>query len=88
MLITLEEYINLTAKAVEEGKNRLHFQIINPMASFTNKEVIELLNCNFLMQLKDYVLPVNKIFNKIKGKNAKTEHLIKENWSLIYTIFK
>ena len=58
------------------------------MASFTNKEVIELQNYNFLMQLKDRVSPVNKIFNKIKGKNAKTEHLIKENWSLIYTIFK
>ena len=40
------------------------------------------------MQLKDRVLPVNKIFNKIKGKNAKTKYLIKENWSLIYTIFK
>ena len=25
---------------------------------------------------------------KIKGKNTKTKYLIKENWSLIYTIFK
>ena len=58
------------------------------MASFTNKEVIELLNYNFIMQLEDYILLVNKIFNKIKGKNAKTKYLIKENWSLIYTIFK
>ena len=40
------------------------------------------------MQLEDHVLPVNKIFNKIKGKNAKTEYLTKKNWSLIYTIFK
>ena len=40
------------------------------------------------MQLEDYILLVNKIFNKIKGKNAKTKHLIKENWSLICTIFK
>jgi hypothetical protein len=56
------------------------------MASFTNKEVIELLNYNFLIQLENHILLVNKIFNKIKGKNAKTEHLIKENWSLIYTI--
>ena len=40
------------------------------------------------MQLEDRVLLVNKIFNKIKGKNTKTEYLIKENWSLIYTIFK
>ena len=40
------------------------------------------------MELEDRVLLVNKIFNKIKGKNTKTEHLIKENWSLIYTIFK
>ena len=31
------------------------------------------------MQSEDYVLLVNKIFNKIKGKNAKTEYLIKEN---------
>ncbi len=40
------------------------------------------------MQLEDRVLLVNKIFNKIKGKNAKTKYLIKENWSLIYTVFK
>ena len=40
------------------------------------------------MQSKDYILPVNKIFNKIKGKNAKTKYLIKENWSLMFTIFK
>ena len=40
------------------------------------------------MQLKNYILPANKIFNKIKDKNAKTKYLIKENWSLIYTIFK
>jgi hypothetical protein len=58
------------------------------MASFTDKKVIELLNYDFLMQLEDCVLLVNKIFNKIKDKNAKTKHLIKENWSLIYTIFK
>jgi hypothetical protein len=47
-----------------------------------------LLDCNFAIELEDRVLLVNKIFNKIKGKNAKTKHLIKENWSLIYTIFK
>ena len=58
------------------------------MASLTNKELVELLDYNFAMQLEDRVLLVNKIFNKIKGKNAKTEYLIKENWSLIYTIFK
>ena len=58
------------------------------MASFINKEVVKLLNYNFAMQLKDHVLLVNKIFDKIKGKNIKTKHLIKENWSLIYTIFK
>ena len=30
------------------------------------------------MQSEDYVLLVNKIFNKIKGKNAKTKYLIKK----------
>ena len=40
------------------------------------------------MQLEDCILPVNKIFNKIKGKNTKTKYLIKKNWFLIYTIFK
>ena len=40
------------------------------------------------MQLKDHVLLVNEMFKKIKGKNIKTEYLIKENWSLICTIFK
>ena len=49
------------------------------MASFTDKEVVELLNYDFVIQLEDRVLPVNKIFNKIKGKNAKTKYLIKEN---------
>ena len=58
------------------------------MASLTNKKVVKLLNYNFIMQLKDYILLVNKIFNKIKGKNTKTKYLIKKNWSLIYTIFK
>ena len=58
------------------------------MASLTNKELVELLDYNFTMQLEDCVLLVNKIFNKIKGKNTKTKYLIKENWSLIYTIFK
>ena len=52
---------------------------IDPVANFTNKEVVELLNYNFAMQLKDRVLPVNKMFNKIKGKNTKTKYLIKEN---------
>ena len=58
------------------------------MASLTKEKVAELLNYNFVMQLEDRVLLVNKMFNKIKGKNTKTKHLIKENWSLIYTIFK
>ena len=40
------------------------------------------------MQLENYILLINKIFNKIKGKNAKTKYLIKENWFLIYIIFK
>jgi hypothetical protein len=62
--------------------------VVNPIASLTNKELIELLDYNFAIQLEDRVLLVNKIFNKIKGKNAKTKHLIKENWSLIYTVFK
>ena len=88
MLVILEEYINLATKAVEEGEDRLYFQVVNPVASFTNEEVVKLLNYNFIMQLKDYVSLVNKIFDKIKGKNAKTEYLIKENQSLIYTIFK
>ena len=47
-----------------------------------------MLDYNFAVELEDRVLLVNKIFNKIKGKNAKTEYLIKENWSLIYTVFK
>ena len=75
----MEEYINLTTKAVEEGEDRLHFQVVNPTAGLTNKELVELLDYNFAMQLEDRVLPVNKIFNKIKGKNTKTEYLIKEN---------
>ena len=58
------------------------------MAGLTNKELVELLDYDFVIQLEDRVLLVNKIFNKIKGKNAKTKYLIKENWSLIYTIFK
>ena len=49
------------------------------MAGLTNKKVVELLNYNFVMQLEDCVLLVNEIFNKIKGKNAKTKYLIKEN---------
>ena len=88
MPAALEEYINLTAKAVEEGKDRLYFQVVDSVASFTNKEVVELLNYDFVMQLEDRVLLINKIFNKIKSKNIKTKYLIKENWSLIYTIFK
>ena len=40
------------------------------------------------MQSEDYLLLVNEMFNKIKGKNTKTEYLIKDNWSLIYIIFK
>jgi len=31
------------------------------------------------MQLKDYLLLVNKIKNKIKNKKVKTEHLTKDN---------
>ena len=84
----LEEYINLTAKVVKEGKNRLYFQIVNPIASLTKEKIVELLNYNFVMQLEDRVLPINKIFNKIKGKNAKTKYLTKENQSLMCTIFK
>ena len=49
------------------------------MASLTKEEVVELLNYNFAMQLENCILPVNKMFDKIKGKNAKTKHLIKEN---------
>ena len=49
MPAALEEYINLITKAVEEGKNRLYFQIINPVASFTDKEVVKLLNYNFII---------------------------------------
>jgi hypothetical protein len=62
--------------------------VVNPTAGLTDKELVELLDYDFTMQLEDRVSLVNKIFDKIKGKNAKTEHLIKENWSLIYTIFK
>ena len=40
----LEEYINLTAKAVEEGEDGLYFQVVNPTASLTNKELGELLD--------------------------------------------
>ena len=58
------------------------------MAGLTKEEIAELLNYDFVMQLEDCVLLVNKIFDKIKGKNTKTKYLIKENWSLIYTIFK
>jgi hypothetical protein len=53
--------------------------VVNPIAGLTNKELVELLDYNFVIQLEDCILLVNKIFNKIKGKNAKTEHLIKEN---------
>ena len=49
MPTALEEYINLTTKAVKKGKNRLYFQVVNPMASLTNKEVVELLDYNFAM---------------------------------------
>ena len=49
MPAALEEYINLTAKAVEEGKDRLYFQVVNPIAGLTNKEVVKLLNYNFVM---------------------------------------
>ena len=49
------------------------------MAGLTNKKVVVLLDYNFTIELKDCVLLVNKIFNKIKDKNAKTKHLIKEN---------
>jgi hypothetical protein len=62
--------------------------VVNPTAGLTNKELVELLDYDFAMQLEDRISLVNKIFNKIKGKNAKTEYLIKENWSLIYTVFK
>ena len=62
--------------------------MVNFAASLTNKEVVELLDYNFIMQLEDRVLLVNKIFNKIKGKNTKTKYLIKKNWSLMCTIFK
>jgi hypothetical protein len=62
--------------------------VVNPTAGLTDKELVELLDYDFVMQLEDRILLVNKIFNKIKGKNAKTEHLIKENWSLMYTVFK
>ena len=58
------------------------------MAGFTNKEVVALLDYNFVMQSKDHILLINKIFNKIKGKNVKTEYLIKDNWFFIYIIFK
>ena len=80
--------MNLITKAVKEGKDRLYFQMVNPVAGLTKKEVAELLNYNFTMQSEDRVLLVNKIFDKIKGKNTKTKYLIKENWFLIYTIFK
>ena len=49
MPTTLEEYINLTAKAVEKGENRLYFQIVNFIASLTKKKVTELLNYNFVI---------------------------------------
>ena len=84
----LEEYINLAAKAVKEGEDRLHFQVVNPTAGLTDKELVELLDHNFTMQSEDRISLVNEIFDKIKGKNAKTKHLIKENQSLICTIFK
>ena len=44
MPTTLEEYINLTTKVVEEGEDRLHFQVVNPIAGLTNKELGELLD--------------------------------------------
>jgi len=53
--------------------------VVNPTAGLTDKELVELLDYNFAIQSEDRVLLVNKIFDKIKGKNAKTEHLIKEN---------
>ena len=46
---TLEEYINFAIKAVKKGKDRSHFQVVNPAAGLTNEEIIELLNCNFIM---------------------------------------
>ena len=58
------------------------------MAGLTKEEVTELLNYDFIMQSEDRVSPVDEMFDKIKGKNAKTEHLTKENWSLMCTIFK
>jgi len=49
------------------------------MVDFTNKKVITLLDYNFVIQFEDYLLLVNEMFNKIKGKNIKTEYLIKDN---------
>ena len=49
MPTALKEYINLTTKAVKEGKDRLYFQVVDLMASFTNKKVVELLNYNFII---------------------------------------
>ena len=80
--------MNLAAKAVEEGEDGLHFQVVDPMAGLTDEELVELLDYDFAMQLEDRVSLVNEMFDKIKGKNAKTEHLTKENWSLMCTIFK
>ena len=45
----LKEYINLAVKVVKEGEDRLYFQVVNPVASLTKKEVAELLNHNFIM---------------------------------------
>ena len=45
----LEEYINLTAKVVKEGEDRLYFQVVNPTAGLTNKELVELLDYDFAM---------------------------------------
>jgi len=53
--------------------------VVNFIASFTDKEIILLLDCNFIMQSEDYIFLINKIFNRIKGKNIKTEYLIKDN---------
>ena len=69
----LEEYMNLAAKAVEEGEDGSHFQVVDPVAGLTEEEVAELLNHDFAMQSEDRVSPVDEMFDKIKGKNAKTD---------------
>ena len=49
MPTALKEYINFTTKVVKESKNKLHFQVVNFVASLTNKKVVELLNYNFVI---------------------------------------